>query len=133
MSAQHTPGPWEGKTADGAWFGDHMWEATHHTVGLTQSVAVHRQGRVIALVVREDWDDASLEADANLIIASPLLLTAARAAVELLRRQGWLPTSTDPEAVLLRQLWAAIAVADGQQPNEPEAPQHLLVSHHHKD
>ena len=132
MSAQHTPGPWEGKSADGTWFSGHMWEATHHTAGLTQSVAVHRQGRVIALVVREDWDDASLEADANLIISSPLLLTAARAAMELLARQKWLPTSTDPEAVVLRGLVAAIAVADGRQ-QEPEAPQHLLVSHHHKD
>lgn len=59
------------------------------------------------------------EADANehLIAAAPELLEAALAAAAIFSRQKWLPQGTDPEAVALRLLNAAIAKATG--PSSP--------------
>jgi hypothetical protein len=53
-------------------------------------------------------------ADARLIAAAPDLLHAARAAEAVLGRQKWIDSSTDPEAIALRMLRAAIALATGE-------------------
>ena len=47
----------------------------------------------------------------NLIHAAPYLLAAARKAEAIFTRANWLDTGSDPEAVALRELRAAIAKA----------------------
>jgi hypothetical protein len=61
--------------------------------------------------VGSDLDATTAEDKANrvLIAASPDLLDAARAAEAVLGLQKWLAGSTDPEAVALYKLRAAIA------------------------
>lgn len=56
---------------------------------------------------------AELDADHLLIATAPELLEAAQAAEAVLGRQKWLVGSTDPEAVALFKLRAAIAKATG--------------------
>ncbi|MGX0136326.1 hypothetical protein [Cupriavidus metallidurans] len=74
---QHTPGPWTAREANGR-FIDTEWTADNPEHGLTQFAPIHANGVVIALVVRTDWNDAQLEADAQLLAAAPKLLAALR-------------------------------------------------------
>lgn len=77
MSATNfTAGPWEGMGSDGTWFQDHDWSADCDSASRSMFVPIHANGKVVALVVREDWDDAQMEADAALIAAAPELLEA---------------------------------------------------------
>lgn len=75
MNANHTPGPWTARDENGR-FIESEWKADNDDAGLTQFAPIHAGGKVVALVVREDWDDAKLEADAALIAAAPDLLEA---------------------------------------------------------
>ena len=70
----HTPGPWEGQGEDGTWLQDHDWSANNDSASRTMFVPIHADGKVVALVVREDWDDDQIEADACLIASAPDLL-----------------------------------------------------------
>ncbi|GAB1424268.1 hypothetical protein MASR2M16_15020 [Thauera terpenica] len=62
-----------------------------------------------------DYRATIAESGANLALlaAAPLLFDAARAAEAVLGKQKWLAGSTDPEAVALAKLRAAIAEASG--------------------
>ncbi|THF61428.1 hypothetical protein E6C76_20315 [Pseudothauera nasutitermitis] len=101
----HTPGPW-------------MWDRyvlvpaepdpDRHAIH-TILIAEHQGFGFVG----SKLPDALAENDANmaLLAAAPQLLDAARAAEAVLGRQGWLASSTDPEAVALSKLRAAIATA----------------------
>lgn len=108
MSARHTPGPW-------VWTDSHTLRpadpdpencAVHTILNLETSgygflQSDHRATR------------AELDADHLLIATVPELLEAAQAAEAVLGRQKWLVGSTDPEAIALFKLRAAIAKATG--------------------
>lgn len=101
----HTPGPWQ-------------WD---HYVLLPVELDPDKHAINTILIAEHTgfgFLDSNLDAglaenDANLalIAAAPQLLDAARAAEAVLARQGWLASSTDPEAVALGKLRAAIATA----------------------
>lgn len=103
----HTPGPW-------VWI-DHSLRPANpdpehsavHTIVEAESIGVG--------FVCSDWRTTIAESDSNkaLIAAAPQLLDAARAAAAVFSRQKWRADSTDPEAVALAKLRAAIAAAAG--------------------
>ncbi|TXD58839.1 hypothetical protein FUT88_13235 [Ralstonia sp. TCR112] len=76
MDKRFTAGPWSTRGEDGKYFDEHSWNADNHDAGRTSFVPVHANGTVVALVVRTDWNDEKLDADANLIAAAPELLKA---------------------------------------------------------
>lgn len=94
--SKHTPGPWkfddESKSVLGPEYDNYGRR--------------HKVCRVHANLAVSD-------ANAILIAAAPELLEAAQAAESVLARQKWRPESTDPEAVALFGLRAAIAKATG--------------------
>jgi hypothetical protein len=90
---RHTPGPWRAEK----WL-CHL--ATSVTVDDASIVTGKR------LIV-----ECETEEDARLIAASPDLLDAAQAAEAVLARGRWIEGSTDPEAIALAKLRAAIAKA----------------------
>lgn len=101
----HTPGPWQ--------WNDHCLQPVDPD---PEQYAVHTILDVEYLgwgFASSDPDQTNAETHANLalIAAAPQLLDAARAAEAVLARQGWLASSTDPEAVAIGKLRAAIATA----------------------
>lgn len=90
---KHTPGPWRAE----------YWRCNAKTTVLVDDAAIVTGKRVIA--------EFETEEDALLGAAGPDLLEAARAAEATLSRGGWVEGSTDPEAVALFKLRAAIAKA----------------------
>lgn len=104
-SAKHTPGPW-------GWNGYALRPANPnpdlHAVHTILEVENFAYGFVCS-----DRDATAAEDDTNrrLIAAAPELLEAAKAAESVLGKQKWLEGSTDPEAVALYKLRAAIANA----------------------
>lgn len=101
----HTPGPWK--------WNDHSLQPADpdprqyavHTI-----LDVEHMGWGFAFSDR-DQTNAEINANLALIAAAPQLLDAARAAEAVLARHGWLASSTDPEAVALGKLRAAITTA----------------------
>ena len=69
MDAKHTPGPWQSQDEGGVFLYDHPWSVENHEASTVSFAPVHRNGCVIALVVRTDWNDSQLERDARLIAA----------------------------------------------------------------
>lgn len=104
--AKHTPGPWH-------WVDGYRLEPmVQDYKAQAVSSILDREGGCGYVGRKNDETLAELEADFALIAASPDLLDAARAAEAVLGRQKWLAGSTDPEAVALFKLRAAIAKAD---------------------
>lgn len=105
-TAKHTPGPWIVDT-DPAYPGELSIDAM--VDGWTYHIALVHQGAPPS-------DDSGL-ANANVMAAGPELLAAARLAEAIFTKQKWLPVegSTDPEAVALRELRAAIKKAEGRK------------------
>lgn len=95
-TTKHTPGP---------------WMADHHPIN--GNIWVTSQSVDVAAC---SGDDATGKANAALIAAAPDLLAAAHLAADIFRRAKWLPGGTDPEAVALSALLAAIAKAEGRAP-----------------
>jgi len=102
----HTPGPWH-------WVTDRRLEpvepdypASNVSVILSEDGCYGFVGSDVHATLAEE------KANHALIAAAPDLLDAARAAEAVLGRQ-WLVGSTDPEAVALCKLRAAIAKATG--------------------
>jgi len=89
--SKHTPGPW------------HVGGAHGRIV-----YAANRYAVANAATYHGRHDD---EANARVIAAAPDLLAAAIQAEAVLARGKWLESSTDPEAVALRALRAAIEKA----------------------
>ena len=89
---KHTPGPWA--------------RAGHRQIAQVS-------GTDLPMTICEVWSGGVgiEQADANerLIAASPDLFEAARAAEAILSRGRWIMGSTDPEAVALWKLRAALA------------------------
>lgn len=108
--ATHTPGPWKW---DGYSLRPTNPDPEHsavHTIIDAENTGLGFTG--------SDYKATIAESDANLalIAAAPQLLDAARAAAAVFSRQKWLKGSTDPEAVALATLVAAIACAEGRAP-----------------
>lgn len=74
-TAKHTPGPWFGMV-DGS-FKPTDWNAENDNAQVSTTAPItDKNGKTVALVVSEKWDDSQLEADARLMAASPELLAA---------------------------------------------------------
>lgn len=74
--ATHTTGPWAAQDEAGQYLADHPWRVDNDQARATTSVPVHKDGRVIAIIVCEGWAEEELIANANLISAAPDLLEA---------------------------------------------------------
>lgn len=103
MSVTHTAGPWLVAF-------DPSFPAEYAIDAVVNGVTIH-----IALVHIAGSDDET-EANAKVLAAAPDLLAAAKLAKAVLARGKWLETSTDPEAVALRALSAAIDKAELKLP-----------------
>lgn len=105
--SKHTPGPW-------AWDGYSLRPANAdpdtHAVHTVIGAEHFGWGFVMSDPAKTRAESA---ANLALIAAAPELLEAARAAEAVLGRQKWCSGSTDPEAVALSKLRAAIAKAGG--------------------
>lgn len=110
MDAKHTPGPWQSQDEGGVFLYDHPWSVENHEASTVSFTPVHRNGCVIALVVRTDWNDSQLERDARLIAASPDLLHALKAL--LAETTG--PDEVWAEGSAVKHARAAIAKATGE-------------------
>lgn len=86
-----------------------------HPAEYAIDVVVDDVTKHIALVHLIGSDDET-EANAKVLAAAPDLLAAAKLAKAVLARGKWLETSTDPEAVALRALSAAIDKAELRLP-----------------
>jgi hypothetical protein len=105
--ASHTPGPW---TWDGYSLRPADPDPDHHAVHTIIEAEAVGWGFVAAEPIETR---AESRANLTLIAATPELLEAAHAAEAVLGKQKWLEGSTDPEAVALYKLRAAIAKATG--------------------
>lgn len=115
-AAKHTPGPWMGKDAAGQWFQDHDWSADSDSESRTMFVPIHANGQVIALVVRTDWNDAQIDADAALISAAPELFEALSDLLDTYKSMfRSAHCQLDADAELIDKARAAIAKVTGEQ------------------
>lgn len=92
---KHTPGPWRAEE----------WSCHAATTVLVDDPSVCTGKRAIAECESED--------DARAVAALPEFVDAAIAAEAVLARGRWIEGSTDPEAVALHKLRAALAKATG--------------------
>lgn len=81
MSEAFTPGPWVGRDSAGRFLLDQPWSAEHETSDDFMSAPIHANGKVIALLVRDNArspyvDYSEIDANARLIAAAPDLLEA---------------------------------------------------------
>lgn len=103
---KHTPGPWEW---DGYTLRPVAPETDITSVMTAETFSMmYRDGNLEAVTAEEAQNKL-------LIAAAPDLLDAAKAAADVLKKQKWRTDSTDPEAVALAKLLAAIARAEEPQ------------------
>lgn len=119
MELKHTASPWAvrgwritGSTAAADYVATEAVKEAMPEVFVRTVGQLHGIGKAAVCTV---YGMSAEEAEANalLLAAAPELLAAAEAAKAILGRQKWLDTSTDPEALALRQLRAAIVKATG--------------------
>lgn len=102
---KHTPGPW-------VWDGYSLKPANPDPNNYSVHTIIEAENIGWGFLC-SDHAKSRAESDANLalIAAAPDLLDAARAAEAVFATQKWLEASTDPEAIALFKLRAAIAKA----------------------
>lgn len=93
-NTKHTPGPWQGRDEAGKWLPAHPWLVENYSEQRTEYVPVHKEGRVIALVVAPEWDSPELFANADLIAAAPEMAEALQAMLTLHEGTGGEPYGT---------------------------------------